>query len=91
VAAVISILGILCKRIQLLVGGYQINNITFPGLADNTPLTNAGAVLQQALPDLVYVPSPLEIGVIIGVLALGVGLILAGLRYLPLKPTDTDH
>jgi molybdopterin-containing oxidoreductase family membrane subunit len=85
-AATLSIVGILCKRVQLLLGGFQIENITLADVPSGPPLSDLGASLQGAFPALVYVPSLLEIGVVTGVLALGVLLVLVGLRLLPLAP-----
>jgi molybdopterin-containing oxidoreductase family membrane subunit len=85
-AGVLSILGIFCKRIQLLVGGFQIENIDYAGVVSGPALSDYGAALQGAFPALVYFPSLLELGVVLGVLALGVCLVLVGLRALPLRP-----
>jgi molybdopterin-containing oxidoreductase family membrane subunit len=81
-----AIVGIFCKRIQLLLGGFQIANISYADVPNGPALSDLGAALQGAFPALVYVPSFLEIGVAIGVLSLGVFLVLAGLRLLPLAP-----
>ena len=35
---------------------------------------------------MVYFPTPLEFGVALGVMGLGALLLLAGLKFLPLKP-----
>jgi molybdopterin-containing oxidoreductase family membrane subunit len=86
VASVLSVLAIFCKRVQLMLGGWQIENIDYAGVVSGPPLTDAGAGLQGAFSALVYFPSFLELGVSLGVLALGVCLILIGLRRLPLKP-----
>jgi molybdopterin-containing oxidoreductase family membrane subunit len=88
VAAVLSVLAILCKRIQLLEGGFQVANITYPTVTTGPQLTSAGEGLANLGGSLVYVPSPLELGVVLGVIGLGVFLLLLGLRILPLKPTD---
>jgi molybdopterin-containing oxidoreductase family membrane subunit len=85
-ASVLSILAIFCKRIQLMLGGWQINNIDYWAVTSGPPLTESGAGLQGAFSALVYFPSFLEMGVALGVLALGVALVLAGLRLLPLAP-----
>ncbi|MDR0515390.1 MAG: polysulfide reductase NrfD [Coriobacteriaceae bacterium] len=85
-AAVLSVLGILCKRVQLLVGGFQAANISYPAVATGPGLTDVGAGTAALSPALVYVPAPLELGIVVGVLALGICLLLVGLRYLPLRP-----
>ncbi len=89
-AGVLGVLAILCKRIQLLIGGFQIPNLDYAAVTTGPGLTDAGAGLAQLSPDLVYVPSLLEFGVVIGVLALGVFLLLLGLRLLPLKPSAEE-
>jgi len=89
-ASVLAILAILCKRIQLLVGGFQIPNITYPTVATGPELTEIGAGFASISPNLVYFPSPLEFGIVIGVLALGAFLLLMGLRLLPLKPAGEE-
>ena len=88
-ASVLSVLAILCKRIQLLVGGFQIPNIDYAAVPTGPELSGAGAGLASMGGALVYVPSPLEIGVVAGVLALGLFLLLLGLRLLPLRPAGT--
>ena len=40
---------------------------------------------------MVYFPSPLEFGVMAGVVGLGALLLLLGLKFLPLKPTEQSH
>ncbi|MDR1183486.1 MAG: polysulfide reductase NrfD [Coriobacteriales bacterium] len=85
-ASAFSILAILCKRIQLLIGGFQIANIDYAMAGSGPALSDAGEGLASLGGSLIYVPSPLEFGVVIGVLALGACILLVGLRVLPLKP-----
>ena len=85
IASLLSILAILCKRIQLLIGGFQIPNMDYASVQTGPSLTDAGQALADITPALVYAPSPLEYGVVIGVLALGAFLLMAGLRVLPLR------
>jgi molybdopterin-containing oxidoreductase family membrane subunit len=85
--AVLSVLAILCKRIQLLIGGFQQPNLDYAALTSGPALTDAGAGLADLVPSLVYVPAPLELGIVAGVLGLGAALLLVGLRALPLRPT----
>ena len=40
---------------------------------------------------MVYWPTPIEFGVVLGVLGLGALLLLLGFKYLPLKPTERSH
>jgi Ni/Fe-hydrogenase subunit HybB-like protein len=70
-----------------MLGGWQIENIDYWTVLSGPPLTDSGAGLQAVFPALVYVPSFLELGVSLGVLALGVALVLIGLRLLPLAPS----
>jgi molybdopterin-containing oxidoreductase family membrane subunit len=85
---VLSILAILCKRIQLLIGGFQLPNIDYATVTTGPQLTGTGAAFSSIDKALIYFPSPLEFGVALGVLALGVCLLLLGLRVLPLRPKE---
>ena len=87
-ASVVAILGILCKRVQLLVGGFQLPNIDLPGAVTSMTVTNWEAGMQGAYQGMVYWPAPIEWGIMLGVLGLAALLLLAGLRYLPLKPVE---
>ncbi|HIW77414.1 MAG TPA: polysulfide reductase NrfD [Candidatus Gordonibacter avicola] len=91
VAAVLAIVGIFCKRVQLLVGGFQIPNLDMPAVASGPGLTDAGAALQGAGGAMVYFPAPLEFGVMLGVVGLGALLLLLGLKFLPLRPVSASH
>ncbi|MEG1831491.1 MAG: NrfD/PsrC family molybdoenzyme membrane anchor subunit [Raoultibacter sp.] len=91
VAAVLAIIGIFCKRVQLLVGGFQMPNLDYAGVLSGPALTGAGTSSQGLMPALVYFPAPLEFGVMLGVLGLGALLLLLGLRYLPLAPSSSTH
>jgi molybdopterin-containing oxidoreductase family membrane subunit len=86
-AAVLSVLAIFAKRIQLLIGGFQQANIAYPTVSTGPELSGAGQALANVGGSLIYTPSPLEIGIVLSVLALGVLLLLLGLRTLPLKST----
>ena len=90
-ASILAIIAILCKRIQLLVGGFQIPNLDFA--APMTPYTVEGweSGMAGAYQGMVYWPSALEFGVVVGVIALGVLLLLLGFKYLPLRPTNNSH
>ena len=91
IAAVLAIVGIFCKRVQLLVGGFQIPNLDMPAVVSGPALTDAGAALQSAGGSMVYFPSMLEFGVVLGVFGLGALMLLLGLKFLPLKPTERSH
>ena len=89
-ASALAILGILCKRVQLLVGGFQIANLDYPGALTSLSVTNWEAGLQGAYQGMVYWPAPIEWGVALGVVALAVLIFLLGLKFLPLKPADGE-
>ena len=86
VASALAIAGIFCKRVQLLVGGFQIANLDYPGVMTSMTVTNWESGMQAAYQGMVYWPSALEFGVALGVLGLGALMLCAGLKYLPLKP-----
>ena len=88
VAGSSAVLSILCKRVELLVGGFQIPNVDYPFAMSPYYITDWQGGLAQAYSGLVYWPSPLEWGVAIGVIALALLVLLAGLKFMPLKPTD---
>jgi molybdopterin-containing oxidoreductase family membrane subunit len=90
VAAILSILAVMCKRIQLVVGGFQLPNLEFGQVFTNQTITNYAAA-NSAYNSIVYWPSTLEWAIFVGVWALGVFLLLLGLRYLPLKQTKESH
>ena len=73
VAAVLAILGIFCKRVQLLVGGFQNANIDLPTVA--TPYTTTA----NTVGGLVYWPTGIEWMVTIGVIGLACALLCFGL------------
>ncbi len=89
-AGVAAILAILCKRVQLLVGGFQVPNIEWPAIMTPSTITNWQGNLEQAYAGLVYWPTPLEFGVALGVIALAVGIFLLGIKMLPLKPVPGE-
>ena len=86
VASALVIAGVFCKRAQILVGGFQIANLDLPGAITSMTVTNWEGGIAGAYSGLVYWPTPLELGVALGVIALGALLLLVGLRYLPLRP-----
>lgn len=88
VAAMLAIVGIFCKRVQLLVGGFQIPNIDYAGPMTPSTVTNWTTGMAGAYQGMVYWPTPLEFGVVLGVVGLGVLLLLLGLKFLPLKPSE---
>ena len=87
-AALLAVLGVFCKRVQLLVGGFQNPNLAYAMPQNGTSLTDIGQSISNAFPAIVYVPTPFEFAIVAGVFALGLLGLMVGLRYLPLKPTD---
>ena len=81
-------MAIVCKRFQLLVGGFQIPNLDLPGVVNSLTITNWESAWAGAYQGLVYAPTALEFGVMLGVIGLGALLLLIGLKRLPLKPSE---
>ncbi len=86
--SLLAIVGIFCKRVQLLVGGFQLPNLDMAA-----PLTSMHHVawdsgLTGIYGGMVYWPTPLEFGVTAGVVALAVLVFLLGVKFLPLRPRD---
>jgi len=79
-AASIAILGIFFKRFQLLLGGFEFSNIDYWSITTG-PAKWSDAVLN-------YVPTLLEWGIVIGVVALGAFMLTLGLNKLALKPAE---
>ncbi|MCR2040942.1 NrfD/PsrC family molybdoenzyme membrane anchor subunit [Parvibacter caecicola] len=88
VAGLFAIAAIFCKRVQLLVGGFQIPNLDYPAAMTPFTVTNWEGNMAQAYSGLVYWPTPLEFGVALGVVALGFLVFFLGLKLLPLKPAE---
>lgn len=91
VAGALAMLGIFCKRVQLLVGGFQQPSLDLPGVVTGHTVTNWVSGWAGAYQGMVYWPTALELGVMLGVVGLGALLLLLGLRYLPLKPSGEKH
>ena len=89
--AVLAIAGIFCKRVQLLVGGFQIPNLTMAGPLNEYAVTNWTGDLPGAYAGMVYWPTPLEFGVTIGVIGLACALLFLGLSKLPLKSGENSR
>ena len=84
-AGLLVILGIFCKRIQLVVGGFQVPALDYATfLTDFTVTGPWGQGLAGAYAGMIYTPTLPEMGLALGVVALGVLLVLLGLRLLPL-------
>ena len=87
-ASLLAIAGIFCKRVQLLVGGFQLPNLDMAGPLTPMQHTAFDAGLSGIYGAMVYWPTPLEFGVTLGVAALGVLVFLLGVKLLPLRPAD---
>ena len=91
VASLLAIAGIFCKRVQLLVGGFQIPNLDLPGPMTSATVTSWESGMAGAYQGMVYWPAPIEFGVALGVFGLGALILLLGLKFLPLKPAENSH
>ncbi|MBQ9954997.1 MAG: polysulfide reductase NrfD, partial [Eggerthellaceae bacterium] len=85
VASLLAIVAILCKRVQLLFGGFQIPNLEMPFAMTPMAAVDWQGGFANAYEGLVYMPTALEFGVCLGVVALGALLLFLGLKKLPLK------
>ena len=88
IGSLLAILGIFCKRVQLLVGGFQIANLDYAGPLTSMQHTAWDSGLSGIYGGMVYWPTPLEFGVTLGVVALGFLIFFLGLKFLPLRPSD---
>ena len=88
VASLLAIVGIFCKRVQLLVGGFQVTNIDLAGPVTSMTVTNWEGGMAGAYQGMVYWPTALEFGVVLGVVGLGALMLCVGLKYLPLRPVE---
>ena len=88
--SLLAILGIFCKRVQLLVGGFQLANLDYAGSLTPMQHTAWDSGLSGIYGGMVYWPTPLEFGVTLGVVALGVLVFLLGIKLLPLRPKDDE-
>ncbi|HIY82928.1 NrfD/PsrC family molybdoenzyme membrane anchor subunit [Rubneribacter sp.] len=87
-ASLLAIAGIFCKRVQLLVGGFQLPNLDYAGALTQHAVTDASGTLANAYQGMVYWPTALEFGVALGIVGLGALLLCLGFKYLPLKPVE---
>ena len=79
VAGLLAILGILCKRIQLLVGGFQMPNLDLP------TVTTEFTTTANTIGGLVYWPTSIEWMVCLGVIGLAGALLCFGLDRIAKK------
>jgi len=85
-AGLFAIAAIFCKRVQLLVGGFQVANIDWPAVLTPFTVTDWEGNMAQAYQGMVYWPTPLELGIALGVVGLSFLIFFLGLKLLPLKP-----
>ncbi len=90
VAGICAIAAIFCKRAQLLVGGFQIPNVDLPAVMTPFTVTNWEGNMAQAYAGMVYWPTPLELGIALGVVGLAFLVFFLGLKLLPLKPAEQE-
>lgn len=88
VGSLLAIVGIFCKRVQLLVGGFQLPNLDYAGPLTSMQHTAWDSGLSGIYGGMVYWPTPLEFGVTLGVVALGFLIFFLGLKFLPLRPVE---
>ena len=91
VASLLAIAGIFCKRVQLLVGGFQIPNVDYAFQTNALTVTNWEGGFEAAYQGMVYWPTALEFGVALGILGLGALMLCVGLKFLPLKQAENVH
>ncbi|WP_449314648.1 NrfD/PsrC family molybdoenzyme membrane anchor subunit [Rubneribacter sp.] len=91
VASLLAIVGIFCKRVQLLVGGFQIPNVDYAFQTNALTVTNWEGGFEAAYQGMVYWPTALELGVALGILGLGALMLCVGLKFLPLKQAENVH
>ena len=72
-AAILAIIGIFCKRVQLLVGGFQNANLDLP------TVTTQYTTTANTVGGLVYWPTSIEFAVTLGVIGLAAALLCFGL------------
>ena len=60
VASLLAIVGIFCKRVQLLVGGFQIPNLDLSTVMTSSTVTHWEAGMAGAYLGMVYWPAPIE-------------------------------
>ena len=91
VASLLAIVGIFCKRVQLLVGGFQIPNVDYAFQTNALTVTNWEGGFEAAYQGMVYWPTALELGVALGILGLGALMLCVGMKFLPLKQAENVH
>lgn len=77
-ASALVLLAVFCKRMQFMMSGFLNMQSAYPGVASSNP----AETMLLAAP--AYFPSAVEWAVAVAVVALGVGLVAVGLRFIPL-------
>ena len=89
VSGVLVVIGIFCKRMQLVIGGFQIPEHDLATFITDFTVTGPWSQgLAGAYANVIYTPTLPEIGLALGVIALGVLMVLVGLKALPLRSVD---
>ncbi|MBB3171499.1 molybdopterin-containing oxidoreductase family membrane subunit [Parvibacter caecicola] len=89
-AGLFAIAAIFCKRVQLLVGGFQVANIDWPAVLTPYTVTDWQGNMATAYQGMVYWPTPLELGIALGVVGLSFLIFFLGLKLLPLRPAGRE-
>ncbi len=71
------------KRAELVVGGFQLPQLEWAGPMSGYTITDASGTLAQAYAGMVYAPTPLEVGVFLGMVGVGSLVFCLGMKYLP--------
>ncbi|MDR5674618.1 NrfD/PsrC family molybdoenzyme membrane anchor subunit [Halalkaliarchaeum sp. AArc-GB] len=87
-ASVLAIVGILFEGIYLVFTGYTELNIgDSPGVTTGRGYTGIGADVWTTVG--AYTPTPIELLVSVGIIALGALIVTVGLRFIPIQPGET--
>lgn len=78
VAGALVLVGVFFKRFQFLMSGFVSDGYAYPGVVTPAPVNT------MAISYAGYLPSALELGVVLGVIGLGLAVFLAGVRALPI-------
>ncbi len=74
VASICAILGVFCKRAQIIEDGFGNVNLTYPGVETGPAVHGADGAWQGIGSALAYWPTGLECLVVLGIIALGVAV-----------------
>ena len=66
-------------------------NIDYAGPMTQYSVVDWPSGMAGAYQGMVYWPTPLAFGIVLGVVGLGALLLLLGFKYLPLKPNENSH